>query len=326
MNKNKYYELLNDFAIRIPALPFSNYRKFEDENFINDAINDSYFIEAIKIASPSLYDSIKRQKIDNSVIKAIIKYYSRISTRTTPFGLFSGISIGKFNENTTINYDENNFNKRIRVDYEWLVKLIKKIEIDYKLYRNLSLYTSRNIFEYGNKIENPIITCFNYYKSNESYQGKCYINNKNNIKFILNMLKSGARYDDIQSAFKKKKLKIDDSILDNLIEGLIKNEYIYTEIRPNINDYNYLDYIINIMEINEVQIDILNELKKINSLIKEYNSLRKTDGISILDEIQSLMKNIHESKSYIQVDLVLSLIHISEPTRPVCSSRMPSSA
>lgn len=306
MNENKYYKLLDSFAVRVPAFPSNYYKKIKDENFIEDIIKNKYFQEAIKIASPSLYNSMNKGKLNDSVIKAIIKYYSRITNRTTPFGLFSGISIGQFNENTLVNYDEDNFNKRLRVDYEWIVKLIKKIEIEFKGYRNFTLYTSRNIIEYGDKIENPVITCFNFYKNNESYKGKCYINNKPNIRFVLKMFEKGAKYNDIIDEFNKRNIKVSDLVLDKLIEGLIKNEYVYTEVRPAINESDSLSYIINKIKSSKLEVNILEDIEKINLLIKNYNKLQKEDGTTILNEIQNLMMNIVESRSYIQVDSVNS--------------------
>ncbi|WP_160675925.1 lantibiotic dehydratase [Clostridium sp. C8-1-8] len=303
MKENEQYKLLKDFAIRVPAFPINACESFASEDCIEEVLKDNYFKEAIKVASPSLYDSIKKQKFNGSVNNVVMKYYSRISTRTTPFGLFSGVSIGSFDDNTAVSYDDDNFNKRIRVDYEWLVKLIKKIEIDYKGYKAFYLYTSRNICEYGNKIENPVITCFNHYKNNESYKGKCYINNKPNIRFILSILRDGARYDDIQEVFRRKNLKVANSVLDNLLEELIKNEYIYTEIRPKINESSPLDYILERLKTNRFQIEFLQELYKVNLLIKQYNSLKKSEGLALLDEIQNLMANIIENKSYIQVDI-----------------------
>ena len=74
-------------------------------------------------------------------------------------------------------------------------------------------------------------------------------------------------------------------------------------------DYNFLE-------------DLLPNLKY--SSIASLNSLVFDNGTRILD---GLRKGGNYGENLL-VDMVnrLSLIHISEPTRPVCSSRMPSSA
>lgn len=62
-----------------------------------------------------------------------------MSTRPTPFGLLSGINIGHFvNEPTRLKVG-NSIQKYVKVDGEWLYKLISYIESNDEYYQNLKV-------------------------------------------------------------------------------------------------------------------------------------------------------------------------------------------
>ncbi|PJI07957.1 MULTISPECIES: lantibiotic dehydratase [Clostridium] len=303
MNKEDYYDVLDEFITRVPTLSFNNCTNIGDMNHIKNIIAQESFREAIKVASTSLYESIDKKRFNDKVIKSIMKYYSRIMTRTTPFGLFSGVSIGRFGEKSRVAYNEKNIKKRMRVDYEWLSKLIKEIEVKYEGYKKLTLYSSKLIEKYGNKVKNQMLTCFNFNDKVRRIGQACYINNTPNVIFILSLLRNGAKYEDILNAYKYKNINIQSEVIDKFLVQLIKNEYIYTELRPPLSEFNTLEYVISRIESNNIKCDKLQELKKISSLINKYNKLGKESGTSTLNEIEILMKKVVvDAKSLIQVD------------------------
>ncbi len=68
--------------------------------------------------------------------ESLLKYLIRMSTRPTPFGLLSGINIGIFG-NYTFKVAE--YQKYVKVDGEWLYKLISYIESNDEYYQNLKV-------------------------------------------------------------------------------------------------------------------------------------------------------------------------------------------
>ena len=66
--------------------------------------------EAIYLASPELYtqilkwenDELKGVKKIEKLKYSILKYFTRITTRCTPFGLFAACGVGEFSNETTI--------------------------------------------------------------------------------------------------------------------------------------------------------------------------------------------------------------------------------
>ena len=105
--KNLYYNT-QKFMFRIPN---DVERKLDfTEEEIKNACLDAKFREKVSIASPALVDmmdlyiknpeKLSEKKLVNFQ-NSIMKYLIRSKNRTTPFGLFSGVGLGKFGDSDT---------------------------------------------------------------------------------------------------------------------------------------------------------------------------------------------------------------------------------
>jgi len=101
------------------------------DDFLKDLCVDGSFREAILVASVDLYHKLDdyiageiiKSKNLNNIRLTLIMYYIRMSTRTVPFGLFSGVSINSDNNPQS--------RKWARPDFGWLMRVIKKFEHEY---------------------------------------------------------------------------------------------------------------------------------------------------------------------------------------------------
>jgi thiopeptide-type bacteriocin biosynthesis protein len=109
------------FVLRTPLLPFDEFLAWgadvrgasaEDcervRARLRQAIARGDVLEALFVASPGLADDLdawtrapdseRGQKIE----RALVRYFSRMTTRPTPFGLFSGVAVGRIAERTDL--------------------------------------------------------------------------------------------------------------------------------------------------------------------------------------------------------------------------------
>lgn len=171
--ESRVYESLNFFMIRTPILPFEVYKDFfesikdlEDPVEIMGRLENSQFYnifkEALAISSPSLLDSLtnfKNSKNKELIIRSALRYLNRMTTRTTPFGLFSGVSLGGFDEYTDITLGcSKGHKKRARPDMEWLLKIIYMLESDINVVQQLVIQTNTMIYKTGSRVKLPFIT------------------------------------------------------------------------------------------------------------------------------------------------------------------------
>jgi len=82
------------------------------------------------------------------------KCFIRLSSRPTPFGLFSGVSIGRFDEASNIQLSgPSQHTKRMRPDMEWIYGIIKKAEADPNIRKNLRIRFNDFTYINGNSLE-----------------------------------------------------------------------------------------------------------------------------------------------------------------------------
>ncbi len=112
------------FVMRTPKLPIETLFNQQDSNAMVSAwLATPGVIEALYVASPSLLERLEqwREKPDSKqgkkVALALLRYLIRMSSRPTPFGLFSGIHTGKVGSETRLVSDSaENDSRKTRLD------------------------------------------------------------------------------------------------------------------------------------------------------------------------------------------------------------------
>ncbi len=121
------YRSADFFMIRFANLPFScmAYSENEDTTELFEFYQNQPFLQkAIAIASPDLYRALKKNP-NSKAISGLIKYLIRMSSRATPFGLFSSVGLGQFGCKTSISFEISNLHIRKFLSLECLHKIIQ---------------------------------------------------------------------------------------------------------------------------------------------------------------------------------------------------------
>ncbi|NKC20389.1 lantibiotic dehydratase [Pseudoalteromonas sp. S4498] len=97
------------FVLRAPKLPVETLFNQQDTNvMLSTWLATPGVIEALYVASPSLLERLDQwrekphSKQGKKVALALLRYLIRMSSRATPFGLFSGIHMGKIGADTRL--------------------------------------------------------------------------------------------------------------------------------------------------------------------------------------------------------------------------------
>lgn len=284
----------NFFIIRTPLFPFELAHPFLNSPIWRDHLfnlfkTDATFREAISIASSSLYEAIKKDSIHEieKTATSLLYYLIRSATRATPFGFFSFVATGRWNENTNIDFRPANLQKRTRPDMEWVWALIKK-NYDENLFKaNLPVRT------------NPLV----------ELQAD---------RFILDYFLSGKVTEEKRQITSIKVNKLTTAILihakrtqpiNTLLEILLQDI-------PNLNKEKTIAVIIELMEkqfllpalipsnlnfsLSNLNFD---GLESILEQIQAYDLLPIGAGEKSFLSIKENMQKIVDASSYLQVDL-----------------------
>ena len=294
--------------IRKSAFNISDSLLLSDESFVEMSLKNQIkqiwstpgFKEAIAIASIELYKSCaniekKNSKAIKDIHNSVIKYYIRMCTRSTPFGLFSGFSITKFGFNTKSNNQKFNLKPIYKISEEWLESLISQVLYTTNMIKYLSFKCNKNI-----DIKKKTIS--NYFVPGEKKRNtSIHINNNTLNNFILEYLNEERSFNELFYTLKSNKINITENILMNYLKDMVKKGFIITELqKSNFNNINIekLKYLLRKSETPEVYLNVLNDLLS----IIEKQSFNVNEYIKIVEESQQLIPKILP----LQVDSILN--------------------
>ncbi|WP_228451433.1 lantibiotic dehydratase family protein [Chryseobacterium rhizoplanae] len=307
--------------MRTPSFSCKNFQQtINSKDEITDAelkeiCANSIFQEAIYLASPNLYEELTKwissekqllPKEHQKLKQTILKYYSRISTRCTPFGLFSAVGLGSFDKlRMTIPISEKI--RDTKLDMHFLVSLAQHFVKQPEIRRKLLFSPNNSIYRVGHKIR---------YVEYEYNSGKRdYIISSaplsNELQQILDFSKQGKTIRQIAEILIDEEITEEEAV--EFVEELINNQVLVSELEPNVSGNDFLDTIITILGRREIK----DEAEVLISIKNKLNELDQNTGnpISRYTEIEELIKSFaieYEPKYLFQTDLYhKALFHLS---------------
>jgi thiopeptide-type bacteriocin biosynthesis protein len=274
--------------------------------------------EALIVSSKDLYEAVvkenlsKESKGTSQIQSSLIKYFIRLSTRPTPFGLFSGVAMGRFDE---VCGDESDIivsspelhTKRARPDMEWVYGLIKKIESNSNIRYNLRVRFNDFTFANGNRIEKPNKTSMQHDEMAENprelstsirYTDQVKMLEKDSMEFRL--------FSDIINEVVTNNPNVPASKVEAFFTQLLDNEFLLSELRPPLTNTDMLDYVIQVLkniENTEETHYYIEKIEAIRNSLNEYNSSVIGNGIDAYNKAMFKLKELHECENYLQVDM-----------------------
>lgn len=322
------YSFFEEYVVRTPLFSRRNFQeKAKKEAFshveLREICKDLVFQEAIYLASPNLCKELKNwlysekelsssqhQKLKNT----ILKYYTRMSTRCTPFGLFSGVGLGKFsNETLKQSYQEtkskqknadteqlstDNHLRDTKLDMHLLVSLAKTLENNSDIRNKLQYFPNNSMYKVGKKIR---------YVEYEYKDGKReYIISSaplsGELQQVLDFTKQGKTITETAKILVNEEINHEDA--KEFIEELIDNQVLVSELEPNVSGGDYLDVLISVLN----KIEAKNEVQSLTNIKEKLNQvdLRFGNSVSLYSEIEELIASFqadYEQKYLFQTDV-----------------------
>lgn len=160
MQKNPL-QVADFFVIRTPRLSLKLFQAIPAESaqlndFLRTWLQQPGVREALYLASPSLLERVdqwySQPKQDNKLNEALLKYLIRMSCRPTPFGLFSGISLGKVAAETALKPAQMQQDQRItRLDMFYLNQIRDHLTNQASKDSALSYVVNPTLFRFGDR-------------------------------------------------------------------------------------------------------------------------------------------------------------------------------
>lgn len=307
------YTFFDNFVVRVPTLPFKEFQEIFSENTNDEKLKEIFsgnlFRESIYLASPELFKAMVKS-VNNSILSnndsndrlrnTLIKYFNRMSTRCTPFGLFSGIGIGYFGLNNSFpkHFSDWQRLRETKIDMNFMISLSQYLLSIPDIRNKLLFFPNNSIYRIGNRI------C--YIDQEMKGMARDYIISSaplsKELKKVLLLSEKGKTISQLAALIRNDEISFEEAL--DYIEELIENNVLKSELEPNVSGEDYLDSLISILN----RIDARNESGALIAIKNELSQLdlNFVNAISSYEHIENLIRNLnvkYEQKYLFQTDL-----------------------
>lgn len=284
--------------MRIPAYPFS----ILTESILNK-VNDIFFQQAIYIASPTLFtefQKIKEFTPSSSIVYSLNRYFTRMTTRCTPFGLFAGCAPVKISNNTSL-LVKDEISISTRLDMSILCQFSQLAQKNINIASCLLYYPNSTIFRIGRKYR-----YIEYDYVNLRIRHKVVaINYSGYLEYLLKKIRDGARIEDMVQLLLKKGISKEEAI--SYIYDLINAQFIVGELYPSVTSNDYFELLSKkICTILPADDNIHRIIENIKDIICNLN-LRLGNSIELYGKLALLINEMnipYKIENLFQVDMV----------------------
>ena len=126
---------------------------------LRDLVATPELREALLVASPSLDESIAIWERDpdgsrgQKIERALVRYFSRMCTRSTPYGLFAGCTVGSIGPQTRLSMaPRTEYRRRTRLDARYLFDAIEDLLGDPRARDELDWFPNSSLYSLGSEL------------------------------------------------------------------------------------------------------------------------------------------------------------------------------
>ena len=309
MKKNFPFEFHPTIIFRSPLRPLAT---DADESTVLKFFEDKEASEALFLASPNLYRQYQKwreggiQKGDkwyDKLVFALFKYYQRMHSRCTPFGLFAGVGTLSWGAQHQVALDPAQRNRQTRLDMYYLGNLAARIESipcireQLRYFPNSSLYHFHDEFRY---VE------YRYKANNNRIHQMVSVKWEDYLQEIIDQAQNGARAEELARLLVDEDITLAEAL--QYIGQLIEAQLLVSELELSVTGTPYFHRLIDIlrrMQGEEEVDEIVHILEQVDNHLQDLdrrigNERAKYEQITAL--LEKLEVNIDESKIF-QVDL-----------------------
>ena len=292
---------LNKLIVRTPSLPFND---DISEEFLKQILSNLVFAEALYLASPVLFQEAmnwKDGKITNpkkllKIPLSLGKYYIRMCSRCTPFGLFAGCGVIEWSDKNNLELSSES-KRKTRLDMHYAGALAQKISEIPAIKYSLKYTLNSSIYRIGEEIR---YIEYSYIDGQRKHQISSIIWS-DYIQLVLDLCKTGAKIQEIVVHL------IEDDISEEqatfFVEQLIDSQLLVSELEPSITGEEFILQIKKNVVSNSPISDLLTVIQTQLTKIDAKNNNEICVYRQVIESIKSFDIPFEEGKLF-QTDLV----------------------
>lgn len=246
------------YLLRVPRLSSEVARKLngfsnneEAWNYIVDLLNDPEILDALYLASGDLFEELTHRigreysPSVNKILLTLYKYLSRMASRPTPYGKFSGVSLGEFSEFATSIKVSGEFLSTYRMDMGFTGHLsqlaLERQDAQSRLiyFTNSTLYETTDYFKYIDFQE----------RDDRRYYHWAKVPKNPLLKYILELSEAGKHFEELADSLQKLEIPKDKAL--QFLYKLIEIKLLISELEPIITGFDTKDIVSRLKNVDD---------------------------------------------------------------------------
>ena len=295
------YLPFNTFILRSPT--FSK-EILEELNF-----EDKLFQDAVNVASPEFYKILKNnQNLSNPKLRSTLyKYYSRMCTRATPFGLFSGCSVGYIGNHTKLQITPPRYlHSTARLDGSILYEIINFLHSQQDVLNLIMFYPNDSLYKVKDRYRYIEISHGDtgYHHTIQSVEGSDV------LQFILDITSKGSRLPELINQVTNT-FDVDNVEVISYVNKLIESQIIVSELSICECDYDTLQLLVSILREKALNNSALTSLITIQTILDELNQgkIIYAEAYSKIENTLNTMGIDYGKNNILQIDTYRPMVH-----------------
>lgn len=292
--------------------PIYSLPDFDKSFVVEKLICDPVFLEAIYIASPSLYNACVKYRsglilVEKEILKfkySLYKYYSRMHNRCTPFGLFSSCRLTRWKEGESeVIIDNNNLSRHTRLDMHYLCALAAYLSSLAGVRDQLLYFPNSSWYVMGEDIR---YVEYKYADGKREHQISA-VKSSIYLTELIEAARSGLTRINLIAILEKAGIQTDDAV--KFIDSCIDSQLLIHELDPAVTGDGLLTQLLKTLEkynIKDLQINsIVLKLKQIEQLLNKLD-VQLVNQIADYQEILKVIETLdvpYEAGKIFQTDV-----------------------
>ncbi|WP_026115900.1 lantibiotic dehydratase family protein [Nocardiopsis kunsanensis] len=290
------------------------------------AVKNPHLVEAVTLASSSLTTVLdlveqgrEEELSDKRLRKAVVsvqRYDVRMRTRSTPFGLFAGVCVGRFGSKVESSFSDAH-RTRTRPDMEWLKAVVRDLESDPSVLRGLSVQAHQALMERGGRIVLAAPSSKGMLSDSTAF-AEASIQATDPVRRVLELAAGPVLFSAVSAALAEEFVVGPDKC-ESMLTALVAQEFLITSLRPPLDGTDPLDHVLSTLPRTGVSAEsahLRDELVAIDRSRHEYDALPVGKGVEELRRLSSRIEAVHPVRTPVHVDAHLdATIRMPEQVR-----------
>jgi lantibiotic biosynthesis protein len=327
--KNTYREIYTAhprFIMRNPLFPIREFYNWcassgadgtETRNIQRAALKAFYsqpiVQEALYVSSPDLHeqlklwltDSIDKAKTRDKIELSLVKYFSRMCSRCTPYGLLASCSTGVLSEKTTINLaDITKVERHGRLDMDYVCQLMSYLLKQKDITGQLLFYPNTSLYETGHFIR------YIEHRFLES-TGRTYhlvqIEASEYLEKVLTAARKGLKPGALAELLVDEEISFEEAI--EFIYEMISSQVLVSELEANVTGTEYFFVLLEKLKKLEHTEQVVAQLELV---ARDFDAIQHAGG----EPVNHLYQDIAEHLKPLEVPIMLRTLIQVDSYRP----------